>query len=178
MTPRRVFVRGTSGAGKTTLARLLAEKLGAEYVEMDAIHHLPNWTERPREETQAIVAEIVEREAWVIDGNYAAVLEPHVTKADMVVWLDYGFLTVFWRVLARTVRRSLRREELWAGNRETFGKAFFSRDSIIWWMVTTFHRRRRQCRQMKRALAGTDTAFVHLTSPLATDIWLAGLPDR
>jgi adenylate kinase family enzyme len=171
----RIFVRGTSGAGKTTLARRIAERWGAEYVEMDAIHHLPNWAARPREETQAIVAEIVQRESWVIDGNYGHAIDPHLERADMVVWLDYSFAIVFWRVLSRTVRRSLRREELWAGNRETFQKAFLSRDSILWWMVTTFHRRRRQCHEVKRRLENSSTRFVHLTSPLAAELWLASL---
>ncbi len=168
------MVRGTTGAGKTTLARALAEKLGVEYVEMDAIHHLPNWTERPREETCAIVDEIVKRDGWVIDGNYSHALDHHFDKADMVVWLDYSFPTVFLRLLARTVRRSLRKEELWAGNRETFAK-MFSRDSIIWWMVTTHRRRHLQCLEAKRKLAGTSTEFVHLVSPLETELWLQGV---
>lgn len=176
--PRTVFVRGTTGSGKTTLARALAKKLGVEYVEMDAIHHLPNWGERPRDETCAIVDEIVQREGWVIDGNYGHALDPHVGKADMVVWLDYSFLFVFFRLLSRTVRRSLRREVLWAGNRETFFKAFCTRDSILWWMITTHLRRRRQCQAMKSALVGSRTEFVHLTSPLETELWLARLSAR
>ena len=175
--PRRFIVRGTSGAGKSTLAKRIAEKTQAPYIELDAIHHLPNWTERPREETQKIVAEITETPAWVIDGNYGHALDPHLERADAVVWLDYAFPIVFWRILSRTVRRSVRREELWAGNRETFKKSFFSKDSILLWMLTTFHRRRRQCHETKRRLQGTSTAFVHLTSPLATELWLASL-DR
>ena len=169
---RRVMVRGTTGSGKTTLARALAERLGVEYVEMDAIHHLPNWTERPREETCAIVDEIVGRDGWVIDGNYGHALDHHFEKANAIVWLDYSFLTVFSRLFVRTVRRSLRKEELWAGNRETFGK-MFGRDSIMVWMVTTHHRRRRQCREAKKRLHGSSTQFVHLTSPPEAELWLS-----
>jgi adenylate kinase family enzyme len=171
------MVRGTTGAGKTTLARALAERLGVEYVEMDAIHHLPNWTERPREETRAIVDEIVLRDGWVIDGNYSHALDHHFEKADMVVWLDYSFPTVFFRLLARTVRRSLRKEELWAGNRETFGK-MLSRDSIVWWMATTHRRRHLQCLAAKEKLRAAPTEFVHLTSPLEAELWLSALATR
>lgn len=178
MPPRRIFVRGTSGSGKSTLARKIAEKLDLEYIEMDAIHHQPNWTERPREETAAILDEVTKRENWVVDGNYSFALDHHVDRADMVVWLDYSFPFVFGRLLLRTLRRGIKKEVLWAGNRETLTKAFFSKDSILWWMITTHHRRRRQCLEMKKALKDRPGNFVHLTSPLQTDLWLISLDKR
>jgi adenylate kinase family enzyme len=39
----RVSVVGTSGCGKTTFARRLAQIIGCEFIELDAIHWLPNW---------------------------------------------------------------------------------------------------------------------------------------
>jgi hypothetical protein len=38
----------------------------------------------------------------------------------------------------------LLRERLYSGNRETFRKAFLSRDSILLWVLRTYHRRRRE----------------------------------
>ena len=171
------MVRGTSGAGKTTLAKAVAEKLGLRYVEMDAIHHLPNWTERPREETCAILDEVVQEQEWVIDGNYSHALDRHLWLADAVVWLDYPFLFVFFRLLRRTVRRGVKREVLWAGNRESLGKAFFTRESILWWMVTTHRRRHLQCIEAQRALEGSKTKFVRLRNAKEADRWLSGLAD-
>jgi hypothetical protein len=63
-----------------------------------------------------------------------------------VIWLNYGFPLVLWRALTRTVRRVLTQEKLFSGNRESLRMAFFSRDSILWWVLTTFHRRRKQYR--------------------------------
>lgn len=175
---RRVMVRGTTGSGKSTLARALAQRLNAEYVEMDAIHHLPHWSERPREETQAIVNEIAARDAWVFDGNYRHALDTHMDKADCVVWLDYAFPIVFGRLLARTVKRGWKKEELWHGNRESLKTAFFSRESILLWSVRTHWSNRRRCKEAVRAFQGKDTKVVRLTSPLQTELWLQSVPDR
>ena len=43
--PRRVAVIGTSGAGKTTFARHVSERLGLDHVELDALFWLPGWIE-------------------------------------------------------------------------------------------------------------------------------------
>jgi adenylate kinase family enzyme len=43
---------------------------------------------------------------------------------------------------AITVRRILLREELFSGNRETWRVAFLQRDSLIWWVITTYRRQR------------------------------------
>lgn len=57
--------------------------------------------------------------------------------------LNSAFVTVLWRALRRTIRRTITREELWNGNRESLRRSFFSRESIFWWIITT-HRRRRE----------------------------------
>ena len=55
--PRRVAVVGNSGSGKSTLARTLAARLSAEYIELDAIHHLADWKPIERDEMRRIVSE-------------------------------------------------------------------------------------------------------------------------
>jgi hypothetical protein len=56
----------------------------------------------------------------VVDGNYRAVVPDLVwARADTVVWLDLPRRTVLRRVTWRSLRRVVRREELWNGNRET-----------------------------------------------------------
>ena len=52
---KRVNVKGTSGSGKTTFAQELAKRLEVPYVELDALHHGPNWTEASADEFRARV---------------------------------------------------------------------------------------------------------------------------
>jgi hypothetical protein len=71
------------------------------------------------------------------------------------------------------VRRTLTREELFAGNRESVRMAFFSRDSILWWVITTFHRRRNQYRRLFDSRTLTELAYIEFRTPFEAEIFLA-----
>ena len=58
----------------------------------------------------------------------------------MLVWLDYSLPLIMWRLWWRVLRRALRREVLWNGNRERLWTHFFSRKSLFLWALQT-HRR-------------------------------------
>jgi len=116
----RIVVVGSSGSGKTTVSREIGSRLGLPVLEMDSVYHQENWEPLPDDEFRSILSEFVTQDGWVVDGNYShlGVDEVLWPRADTIVWLDKGRLITAWRVLSRTVRRSVTREELWAGNRE------------------------------------------------------------
>lgn len=145
----RVAVVGTAGAGKTTFARALASIMGAPHIELDTIFWLPEWTPRERDEFRALTEEAVSGDTWVVDGNYGVVRDITWSRATAVIWLNYAFPLVLGRALKRTVTRIARREQLFSGNRDTFRQAFLSRDSLLWWVITTYARRRRQYRALR-----------------------------
>jgi len=139
-----VVVIGTSCSGKTTLAGQVAGILGVPHIELDAIHWLPDWQERPTEEFRELTALAVAADHWVVDGNYGPVRDIVWTRATSIIWLNYSFPLVIWRALSRTIRRSVGGQILYSGNKESLRMAFLSRESIIWWAITTYHRRRRE----------------------------------
>jgi adenylate kinase family enzyme len=139
---QRINVVGTSGSGKTTFGRALAGRLGIPYIELDALSWEADWVAVPTPVLRERVSAAVAGERWVIDGNYSATRDLVWARADTVIWLDLPLRVVMWRVVARTIRRVARGEVLWSGNRERV-RTTFSRDSIILWALTTYHRRRR-----------------------------------
>ena len=141
---RRINVVGNSGSGKSTLARAIAARLDCPYVELDELHWKPNWTESTDDELYPKLEAALLGESWVLDGNYKRTVPIKWRRVDMVVWLDLPYWLITWQVVSRTLRRSIRREELWAGNRESLKKAFLERDSIILWSLTHLASTRRQ----------------------------------
>lgn len=174
--PQRIVVVGTSGSGKTTMAHRLAQRLGVPHVEMDALHWGPNWTPAPREIFRERVERALRGDAWTIDGNYSAVRDIVWRRADTVVWLDYSFSVVMGRVTWRTLRRTITREELWNANRERLSAALFSRDSIIWWALSSYRRRKREYPVLFGQPAHAHLSVVRLPTPRAAQAWLESLP--
>jgi adenylate kinase family enzyme len=165
----KIAVVGTTCAGKTTIAKRLAEIHGVPHIELDALHWGPDWSEAPADEYRARVEQGLAVDGWVVDGNYTGKLGDLVLeRADLVVWLDPSLPTVLRRLGTRTVRRVRTGEELWGGNRETWRGAFFSHDSLFLWALKT-HRPRRA--RYEERLAKYDV--VRLRSPSDAEAWLA-----
>ena len=172
---RRIVVVGSSGAGKTTLARALSQRLGVPHIELDAIRHGPNWVETPDDLFRERLAERVRAEAWVVDGSYGFARDISWGRAERVVWLDYPFPTVMTRLIRRTLRRIVIGEELWNGNCESLRLAL-SPDSVVVWAVKTLYRRRRQMRELSARPEYAHLQVLRFRSPAETNAWLAGLP--
>ncbi len=169
---QRIIVVGTSCAGKTTLARTLADGLGVAHVELDALYWGPSWQPRPASDFLTDVAEAAAQERWVADGNYSIAREALWQRATLVVWLNYSLGRVLWRGVRRTVWRCLSREPLWQGNRESFRISFLSKDSILWWIVTTHHRRRREFDALRAAETFPALSWCELRRPGEATVFL------
>jgi len=140
----RIVVVGTSCSGKTTLARKIAERLNIAHIEMDALYWDSNWTERPKYEFIELVENVVMQKSWVMDGNYSIVRDIVWGRANILIWLNYPFLTIIYQALMRTITRAITKEELFSGNRESFIMSFFSKESILLWVLKSYPRRKRE----------------------------------
>lgn len=173
---RRAVVVGTSAAGKTTFARRLAAILDVPHVELDALNWEAGWKEADHDVFQARVAAALDAsEGWVVDGGYSH-LQPLIWgAADTVIWLEFSLPVILLRLTQRTVVRVIGQQELWNGNRERWRTAFFSRDSLYWWVLTTHQGRRRR---MEAALDRPEYRHIRalrFRSPRQAEKWIRGM---
>ena len=171
----RIVVLGTTGAGKTTLAREIARALEMPHVELDYYRFRPNWVEVPNDEFRESVREALRGDRWVADGNYSLARDVIWPRATMLVWLDYPIYLVMWRLFWRTIVRGVTRKELWHGNREKLWWHFVTRDSLFLWALKTHWGRRRQIPSHLSRPEHGHLELVHLRSPRAAREWLRGL---
>jgi len=176
--PERVVVVGTSGSGKTTMARRLANLLGGTHIEVDALHWGPNWTEMPTEVLRQRAEAAVLAERWVVDGNYGKIRDVLWSRADTIIWLDYSFPLIMGRLLYRTFRRALLREKLWSDNQENLWNCFFSRDSIFLWAIQTYGRHRKNYPQLFKQPEYAHIQRVHLQSARAAEKFLQEVANQ
>jgi adenylate kinase family enzyme len=135
---KKVLIAGHGG--KSTLAQAVAADLGLPYVELDALSHQPNWVETPKDEFRELVRQVLadNPEGWVIDGNYANDLQGMVAEqADTIVYVNMPYTLMMWRIFWRSVARARDKKLICGENVETWRKAFFSRDSLLWFLIKT-----------------------------------------
>lgn len=86
----RVIIIGCGGSGKSTLARKLGEKTGLPVVHLDQIFWSPgNWVHLESEVFDQVLKLELEKQKWIMDGNYDRTLLMRLQKCDTVIWLDY-----------------------------------------------------------------------------------------
>ena len=134
---RRVLIIGSGGAGKTTLAKRLAARSGLPVIHLDAHFWHDGWVETPKDEWSRLVDAMIQRDAWIMDGNYGGTLDARLAACDTVIFLDVPRFTCAWRIVKRRFIFSGRaRAEMPTGCPERLSWEFFQ------W-VWTYPRRRR-----------------------------------
>jgi adenylate kinase family enzyme len=174
--PSRVVVAGVSGAGKTTLARLIGTGLGLPAVELDALYHGPAWIPRPGFADD--VRRFTATAAWVTEWQYTAVRPLLTTRADLLVWLDLSVPRTMAQVVWRTVRRRLRGEVLWGVNVEApLVTVLRDREHIVRWAWSTRHALDDlpdQVAVLRAAAGASELPVVRLRSHRDARRWLDG----
>lgn len=134
----RVMVIGVSaGVGKSTFARTLGKSAGIEVTHLDRLYWEPGWIEATLEAFSAAQREVVERDRWIIEGNYTSTIDIREPHADTVIFLELPLRVCLYRVVKRWIQyHGKTREDLAEGCPEKIDWAF------IKFIVSTYNRRK------------------------------------
>jgi adenylate kinase family enzyme len=149
----RIFIMGSSKAGKTRLAAELAKQLEVPHLELDSLRHQPNWQPLPDTDFRSQVGRFCEADKWVVDGNYHVVRDLALARATDVILLDYPKRIVMCRLVRRSLARVFLRKRLWNGNRESL-RYLLSSDpelNVLLWSWSNFERRRQEFDDLESA---------------------------
>lgn len=99
----RIIIIGCGGAGKSTLAQQLGEKLGLPVVHLDKLFWRPGWVQVSQEEFDALHQAELAKDQWIIDGNFNRTMPERLARCDTVIYLDFSR----WACLRGVIKRVL-----------------------------------------------------------------------
>jgi adenylate kinase family enzyme len=164
---QRVLVIGPCGAGKSTLATILARRLDLPVFHMDQLNWRPGWVESSKDEIRESLSAIVTTDRWLIDGTYGGTLGERLVRADTVVYLDYPIRLCVARLLRRIwTYRGRSRPDMTEGCPERFNLPF-----LIYLARWNSGPRLR----MEAKLTGHEHKIIRLRSPAKLQRWFDSL---
>jgi adenylate kinase family enzyme len=102
----RIVILGCAGSGKTTLARELANRLGAPHICLDD-HWRAEWSESDIREFRELMAKAhagnhAPANQWISDGNFAqTTFDIRLPRATLVIWIERSKPFCYWHAVAR-----------------------------------------------------------------------------
>ena len=133
---KKILIVGSPGSGKSTLARKITEKTGYELIHLDNEYWSDTWVATPREEFREKVSKLVEKDCWIMDGNYSNTFDIRLPAADVVIFLDINRFVCLFSVISRHGKA---RPDIPDGCAEKFDKEF------ITWIL--FKSRTKMCKK-------------------------------
>lgn len=103
MKTRKIFILGTVGSGKSTIAKKLSKRLKIKSYDLDDIFWSEKFNERrSEEERNRKFNNIINKKSWIIEGVYTGWIEQGIKKSDLVIILKIPLTRLFYRITKRT----------------------------------------------------------------------------
>ncbi|MBR2371176.1 MAG: AAA family ATPase [Clostridia bacterium] len=86
---KKIIVIGCPGSGKSTLSRALHIKTGIPLFHLDMMYWNSDKTTVSKSVFLRRLSEALQKDEWIIDGNYGSTMELRMVACDTVIFLDY-----------------------------------------------------------------------------------------
>lgn len=122
----RIIIIGGNGSGKSTFAKNLHAITGIPLVHLDCLLWYGDWQTRTREEFDRLLQAELEKDVWIIDGNYNRTIPHRLSYCDTVFYFDFSTFRCLWGVTWRVLTNLGRVRDDMGGNcRERFDLSFY-----------------------------------------------------
>ena len=86
---KKIIVIGCPGSGKSRLSRALHNKTGIPLYHLDMMYWNADKTTVENRVFLERLSAVLEKNEWIIDGNYGSTMELRMAACDTVIFLDY-----------------------------------------------------------------------------------------
>ena len=86
---QRIIVIGCPGSGKSTFSRALHQKTGIPLYHLDMMYWNADKTTVEKSVFLERLSAVLQKDEWIIDGNYGSTMELRMAACDTVIFLDY-----------------------------------------------------------------------------------------
>ncbi|MBT2640613.1 DNA topology modulation protein [Bacillus sp. ISL-41] len=169
----KIIIIGCGGAGKSTLARKLGKILNIKVYHLDALYWKPGWEMTAKDEWETLIKEVIEKDSWIMDGNYGSTMDLRALAADTIIFLDYSSARCLYGVFKRRIMYHGRtRPDINEGCPESLDWDF-----IKW--VAQYKRKNAPGIMAKlEEFKFQGKEIYHLTNPRETEAFLEGLINK
>lgn len=98
---KKIMIIGCPGSGKSTFSRALHKKTGIPLYHLDQMYWNADKTTVEKSVFMQRLFDTLQKEQWIIDGNYASSMEIRLQACDTVFFLDYPLDTCIEGVKSR-----------------------------------------------------------------------------
>lgn len=99
--PKKIAIIGLPGSGKSTFAVKLGAILSIPVHHLDRHMFEPNGKKRDKQEFLRAQKEVINENAWIIEGCALSSLELRFKEADTLIYFHYSRFLCFWRLFKR-----------------------------------------------------------------------------
>lgn len=86
---QKIIVIGCPGSGKSTFSKALHKITGIPLFHLDLLYWNADQTTVDKSVFLKRLSETLQKDSWIIDGNYASTMELRMQACDTVIFLDY-----------------------------------------------------------------------------------------
>lgn len=105
---KRIMVIGIYGSGKTAFSIKLNNILNLNLIHLDPLFYKTDGSTQTTNQWERLINDLINKENWIIDGNYPSTIKLRLQRADTIIFLDLPRYKCLWNITKRVFKHYFR----------------------------------------------------------------------